>query len=256
MPQEGSRVDSKAVQSGEECVDLLSAEEGLPKGLIIDWAGSWGKGKTTALFECLSRTPHWRVAWVGEKGQRLRQGVLSPWLFLRHGIQWERWVWIDLPDEPFFLGQGIRSRAVRKSQRDAEWVIHQLVRSQAFDCILVEGVLRASENFDEKTELFYRRLQIEAKRAKSTLLFLGEEPLPASLWPVGLQVFVDQDENASRSMRILKSRGRSFSSLTARLFSKFKILQTSWEVEEERKRGETDGVTKKACGMHLVREPA
>lgn len=256
MTQEASRADSKGLQPGQECTDLLSAEEGLPKGMIIDWAGSWGKGKTSALFECLSRTPHWRVAWVSEKGQHLRQGVLSPWLFLRHRIQWERWVWIDLPEEPFFFGQGTRSKAEKKSQRDAEWVIHQLVRSQAFDCILVEGVLRVSENFDGKAELFYRRLQIEAKRSKSTLLFLGEEPLPASLWPVGLQVFVDQDENSSRSVRILKSRGRSFSSLSTRLFSRVKILQASWEVEEERKEEQTDGVTKKACGMHLVREPA
>ena len=138
--------------------------DGLPRGALVNFWGPAGSGKAQAAL-CFAQQSGGRLAWL--------EPCLSayPPAFVQLGI--------SLCDVLF----------IETSQR-LPWSLLQVLRSQLFTVTVALVSSSQSQTFSDRD---YRRFQLAAERAGTTLLLLSEQPLKSWVMSMHLRVSREGD---------------------------------------------------------------
>jgi hypothetical protein len=139
---------------------------GIARGALTEVSGPDGAGKTSFVLRFLAAHPELRVAWLEAPF------TAYPPAFPRHGVEPERLLFVDAPEE------------------HALWAAHQLIRSQLFDVVVLRAEIADTAAL--------RRLQLEAERARASVIRLAEEATSArgagSTWMIDRQIRISRAE--------------------------------------------------------------
>ncbi len=126
-------------------------KDSIPRGSLSEICSRTGGGRTQAFLSLLRENPTLRVAWIE------RELTFFPPHLLEQGLSLDHIFFIETQDQFF-------------------WAIQEVLRSQLFDLVAIEGSdIRFSE-----TEL--KRIQVLSRQAQSAVLLLRDEPLQHGHW--------------------------------------------------------------------------
>ena len=161
-------ISTHAAFRAVEMIPFSKIRSGIPRGSITELSGS---GKTETVARLLIENPECRVAWVG------KELTVYPSALTQRKISLDQILFIE-------------------SGRDFFWAANQIVRSQLFDLLILD-----SEGAADSREL--RRLQIEAARAKTSIVWLSEESQSQG-WGFSLQARVRRSD---LEVEVVRKRG-------------------------------------------------
>lgn len=168
--------------SARESFAFSSVEGGIPRGSLISVSGSAGSGKTEVILNFLAENPKLKVAWVEERF------TIYPCAFLQARVNLDRVLFVNADHDA----------------KKALWVVHQILKSQIFEVVILSTGSAAS--LDAVT---LRRLQISAEKANATLIFLSDFSSLTGAWSIPLQIQVSRSlESQNPILHIIKSRGQ------------------------------------------------
>jgi len=167
---------------------LLGESVGVPVGGLVELSSLHGGGKTQAALQFLSENPQLRVAWV-EEGFSFYPNALT-----QNGVDLERVLFVEVDESKSQSSQTL-------------WSVLHLLKSQLFEVVVVSG-----DHFSNKE---YRKIQLEAERSQSSILFLTSSPAPPGAWALSLQVWISRFQEQHDSLgsegelrvEILKGKG-------------------------------------------------
>lgn len=136
-----------------EILSFSACAEGLPRGALVEITG---RGRTETVARLLAEHRDLSAAWIEES-----LSLFPPALAQRN---------VAL-DSIFFIEGGTQTA----------WAAGAALRSQLFPVVIYDAP------YGEEREL--RRFQLLAEKSHSTMLLLGEDPVPA--WPISLALKVE-----------------------------------------------------------------
>ena len=143
-------------------------QPGVPRGSVTELSGT---GKTEVVAQILAENPKCNVAWIE------KELTVYPSALTQRKISLDRILFVE-------------------SGRDLFWAANQVVRSQLFDLIVMD-----SDGEMDSREL--RRLQLEASRTKTGIIWLSEEPRENG-WNFSVQARVSRP---GFQVEVLRRRG-------------------------------------------------
>ena len=155
-----------------EYIGFSKLQPGIPRGSMTELSGS---GKTEIVANLLVENPKCKAAWV-EKEMSIYPSALT-----QRKISLDRILFIE-------------------SGRDLFWTANQVVRSQLFDLLILDAETTTNQTTDQR-EL--RRLQLEASRTKTGVVWLTEEA-HSSGFGFSIQARVNRQ---SHEIEVLRKRG-------------------------------------------------
>lgn len=195
----------------------------LERSVLTDVFGPFGGGKIEVILESFVREKVESVAWVSSCERVERFGRVGPWRILQDCTQWTQWLWLDFKRADRLSGSfatqgspppgkaGFSQKTTRVQGSDlseeGRRIACELVGSQCFDFVIFEELLRGGLR---ESEVFLRRLQLNAKKAECGVIFVGERPFEGPTWPLASRLQVKRDESGELQIEKLKARSTAY----------------------------------------------
>ncbi|MBC7692928.1 MAG: hypothetical protein H7222_14290 [Methylotenera sp.] len=127
---------------------------GIPRGAITEISGRHGTGKTQLVLNFLTENPTTRAAWIEE------DLTIYPRAIWQKKIDLNRILFVE-------------------ARENFAWALQQVLKSGIFEILILSGRLN---------ELQLRRLQLDAKKSRTSCILLRESPTLQGRWPIALQL--------------------------------------------------------------------
>lgn len=145
---------------------------------LMEISGPHGSGKLSHAVECLARkSPPRRLAWIESKR------TLYPPALAQAGLALDHLMIIEAGGETL-------------------WATIEILRSHLFDAVFTQGYFAQIAQ--------WRRLQLEAERARIPVFVFNETPQTQARWTLRLQITLQRDAQGVPCPRDLKEREKAW----------------------------------------------